>query len=202
MKPAYCVAILTSAALLVGCDFTLYDRDSEWKPPSPPAVSPTPPVATPGAVVRPETRPTWVDEPSGLHGGDFVTKVLVGPEADRAACEAKLPRLVEGIVADYVAREYGPDAPARFDLMYATLTSRVVAATWEETVTTGDEPGTFLHVQLRFDDKLRAEWKHAVDRRTTAERTRNLLGGLTVGMAAVLVVHLMLRFGGRRKGEA
>lgn len=185
--------------MLVGCDFTFNMQKSNSTQPSIVSLSPDVPAETSSS---PGPRPDWVDEPAGLHGGDYLTKVLIGPEADRAACEAKLPRLVEGVVADYVAREYGPDAPARFDLRYATLQSRVTAATWEETVTTGDEPGTFLHVQLRFDDKLRAEWRHAVDRWTTTTRTYGLLRGGVVCMGAVLVVHLALRFGGRRKDEA
>lgn len=204
MNIVYHVVLFFLAAATVGCDVTF-----NWHEPEATAVrepvsiaSSTPATTTAAAPSSPEPRPAWVDEPPGLHGGDYVTKILIGPEADRAACEAKLPPLVEGITADYVAREYGTDAPAQFLLNYATLRPRIVADTWAEAVTTGDEPGTFLHVRLRFDDKLRAEWQYAVDRRTTALRTRDLVNGLIVGMAALLVVHLTLRFGGRRKDEA
>jgi len=203
MKGVYCLVMLFLAAATVGCDVTFNMHEPEAtvvRETSPIASSPPAPTAA-APTSSPEPRPAWVDESSGLHGGDYMTKVLIGPESDRAACEAKLPRLVEGVVADYVAREYGPEAPARFDLNYSTLRSRVVADTWEETVNNGDEPGTFLHVQLRFDDKLRAEWKGAVEHWTTTTRTYILFQGLSLGMAAILVLHLTLRFGGQREGE-
>lgn len=194
MSLASRIALLTLCAAMAGCDVTFNVHEPPTATPSVIATSPTVSSAS-----LSESRPAWVDEPTGLRGGDYVTKVLIGPETDRAACEAKLPRLVEGVVADYVAREYGSTTLAQFDLGYSMLRSRIVAAMWEEKVTTGGEPGTFLHVQLRFDDKLRSEWKHAADRWTTTLRTYFLLKGLGAGMVGIFVVHMALRFGNRQR---
>jgi len=145
----------------------------------------------------PPPRPDWVDAPPRLNGGVYETNVIVGPETSREAAEAKLASAVESAAQNYAARTFGSHG-AELDLSYQALRSRVVGPTWEERLSTDDHDAVFLHTRLKFDDQLRATWQRAVDQWTTATRTFAVVRGLTFGLLGLFVLHVALRFGGRR----
>lgn len=160
------------------------------KPAEPPQPAPTPP------------RPAWVGAPAGLHNGVYETAVVVGPERNREACEAKLAPAVEAAVERYARNQYGDAAREQLNLSYASLSKDIVGPNWEERVTVDGEEAVFLHTQVRFDDHLRGEWRREIDRWITALRTFEVVRNFAAAMAGVLVVHLLLRFGPRKTSAA
>lgn len=143
-------------------------------------------------------RPAWVNASPGLHNGVYETSIVIGPEPTREACDKKLEPSVESAALRYVANEYGAASDQSLDVRFASLPTRVVGPSWEEHVTVDGEDSIFLHTQLRFDDQLRTEWRHTVERWTTKLRTFEVVRGFALAMGALLVVHLGLRFAPRR----
>lgn len=164
---------------------------AQTKPTAPTDVAPT---ATKPADVP---RPAWVGATPGLRGGVYETSIVIGPEPTREACDEKLEPAVESAALRYVAKEYGPASDQSLHVRFASLPTRVIGPSWEEHVTVDGEDSVFLHTQLRFDDQLRTEWRHTVERWTTKLRTFHVLKLFALAMGGLLIMHLGLRFAPR-----
>lgn len=170
-----------------------------------PAATPQPATTKTTAAVtastRPQTsapveRPAWVDAAPDLRNGTFHTKVFVGPDTTRSECEQKIPEAVVSAARDYLLKTLGPERAAHVRLDFETLRPRIVDGDyWQETISTSELQLVYLHVPLKFDDKLRGEWGAQAESGLRQIRLANVAvayGLVLAGLAVLLVAAKLL----------
>ena len=160
--------------------------------PSAPNASTAPNAAT----VSKDAGPAWVDAPDGLHDGTYLTKIIVGPEATREACDKQVLNEVRTVVDDHSwrlnqFRGDGSTKPPLKPLNDEELERRVIGEKWEQRF---DDVGqVLLHVQLKFDPELQREWREAALAWGREQRTLRLSLLWLAAVWCVAVGHAALR---------
>lgn len=141
-------------------------------------------------------RPKWVDAPPELRDGAYYTKTFVGPEATRSECEQKIAAAVVEAARDYARKTLGPEPTEYLAFDYETLRPRVVdGPPWQETVRTRELELVYLHVPLKFDDKLRRAWESEA----LGGLRRARLVGVAVGYGVAIAALSLLAFVARSR---
>lgn len=154
-----------------------------------------------------ENRPAWVDAPAGLHDGVYLTKIIVGPETTREACDQQVPTAVRTAVDDYSWRlnQLRSDGSTKPNVEPPTdeeLRRRVIGEQWEERVKIDGADRIFLHVQLKFDAALQRQWRDAAQASLKHERIWKLTGLFLAAIWATAVAHGALRIDTRLSGRS
>jgi hypothetical protein len=158
--------------------------------------------ASNGATVSKDIGPAWVNASDGLSDGTYLTKITIGPEATREACEKQVLDAARTAVDDHSwrlnqLRGDGSTKPPLKPLTDEELERRVIGEKWEERVTIEGADRVFLHVQLKFDPDLQSQWREAALAWGRDQRTWRLSLLLLAGMWVVAVAYAALRVDGK-----
>jgi hypothetical protein len=153
-----------------------------------------------------ENRPAWVDAPAGVHDGVYLTKIIVGPETTREACDQQVPTAVRTAVDDYSWRlnQLRGDGSTKPNVEPPTdeeLRRRVIGEQWEERVKIDGADRIFLHVQLKFDASLQRQWRDAAQASLKHERLWKLTGLFLAAIWGLFVMNVALRVDARLSGR-
>ncbi|MCE9608178.1 MAG: hypothetical protein K8U03_25110 [Planctomycetia bacterium] len=142
-------------------------------------------------------RPAWVDAPAGLRDGVYETQTIVGPESTREECEKQVLPAVRSAVQEYLERlneaTAGGSVPTAVELKDEDLARRIIGERWEERVRVDGADRIFLHVQLKFDAHLQAEWVRIAQAYTSQVRGWKLTAAFLLAIWGLAIVHVGLR---------
>ncbi|HUY34132.1 MAG TPA: hypothetical protein VMV69_15400 [Pirellulales bacterium] len=149
------------------------------------------------AVPPNQTRPKWMDEPQGKHGGDGAYHKIVSVELyrSRAECEQAMPAELRKAVKEYIDLFLGEEGAAeRVDLPMPDIRDHIIKAQWEEHTADVLGPIVNLHTLLVFDGKTNAEIKARDQRARVAGRlaTTGVGAGLLLGLLGTVFGYLKL----------
>ena len=142
----------------------------------------------PDVPVRPQP-PAWVNAAAKMEDNCYMTKVQAGPFTTELECQRELPKLLQGIVAEYADLSCG-SAAAAVRLPDGDL-NQLVRDRWTEIrpmeIDGGSQEMVTLHAQVVFDDRMQQRIKSEAQRLVIGTRLQGgaMIFGGVLGLLAL-----------------